>query len=395
MSATFAVIGAGPIGSCTAYAIAQSLETEGRSARVLLIDANDPLGGEFGALRAAGPYAAGQLMLHVFEEGSPAKDLTRRSHDRLRYWAAGSGITLYRRPWLCCTGDSGSELDDTAQEVVRVAFAEGRFDGCRLLARDQVPDVAGLRRDAVALAIFDPHTLAVNPPVFVSELAQLAAGQACVEPRFHSRVDELGSGYIRLTNPTGHERIEVDGIALCTGIHRELLPGDAPPSRPEFLHVIDHADRNHSPQVHNLITGETTIARYAGFGPKREALTALLPEEVRRFGIHALFTDVPGLRRLLDSHFANEQEAKASTQEVHRLLVESAGRYIPEPHLPQPDGSEISYIAAYLKLLDMDGPIVQSLSMDGRVIWVQPSNGLGLNQCAALGEDAAKLVLGM
>lgn len=397
MSAVFAVVGAGPLGSCTAYALAEQLDTRQIPGTVHLIDANDPLEQRFDALSAAGPHAAGQLMLHVFDEGSPAKALTRRSHDLLRGIHDAGQLDLYPRPWICCAGNSGSDLDVVTAEVLTEAYRDGRFEGCELVTGDAIPEAPGLRRDQVACALLDSTTMAVNPRAFVRQLAQRAVSHDRVLPHFGSRVTRLEDNTLTLESLQTTNTLSVDGVVLCTGIHRDLCPDRLPASRPEHLHVTEHAEPGHVPEVMNLITGETTIARYAGFGPQRAKITELLHEDIRDNGIHALFTDVPGLRRMLDSHYTDPMVAEADSERVFELLRETTGRYIDAEFLMGGASSNrsttSSYVAAYTKLLDSDGPFLDRIDGAIPAVYAQPSNGLGLNQCAALGVDAANVLL--
>lgn len=397
MSATFAVIGAGPLGSCSARALADALDQSNTLGRVLLIDANNPLEQRFNAMSAAGPHAAGQLMLHVFDGNSPAKDLTRRSHELLRAMHAAGEIDLHRRPWICCAGNSGSELDVTTQDVLTQAHLAGRFEGCELVSGDAIPEVTGLRRDQVALALLDDTTMAVNPRIYCRQLAQRAVNHPRIETLLDTRVIRFSGSTLTIEDAHGRRDLSVDGIILCTGIHRNLCPDLLPPSRPEYLHVTEHVNAGHVPEVMHLITGETTIARYAGFGPDRKRITDLLDADIRDRGIHALFTDVPGLRRMLDSHFADLNEAESQNEKVWQLLRNLTGRYVEAQYLighPSSNRSaDLSYVAAYTKLLDSDGPWLDRIDAEIPAVYAQPSNGLGLNQCAALGEDAARLLL--
>jgi glycine/D-amino acid oxidase-like deaminating enzyme len=397
MTDVYAVIGAGPLGSCAARSLAESLEIAGIPAKIYLIDANHPIEQRFDALSAAGPHAAGQLMVHVFDMDSPAKELTRRSHGILKGLGNAGTISLYERPWYCCTGNTGSGLDQAAEEVLHSAYEEGRFEGCTMLRGEDIPATTGLDTTRVAWALHDTTTMAVNPREFVRQLAEHAVEHPLVEHRFDTRVTHIEDGKLQVDGPDGIEDLTVDGIILCTGIHRHLLENALPDSRPEFLHVIDHNEPDHEPEVLHLITGETTIARYAGFGPQRTVITPHLPKAVQEFGIHGLFTDVPGLRRMLDSHFEDESNALNESENVGQLLREIIGRYVPETYLlgdakSNRDTSK-SYVAAYNKLVNSDGPFLEQLQVDTRVVYAQPSNGLGLNQCAALGQDAAALLL--
>ena len=396
MTDSYAVVGAGPLGSCAARAMAERLEEDGRAATIHLIDANNPIDLAFDSMSAAGPHAAGQLMLHVFDADSPAKELTRRSHAILRQWSAHGAIELHRRPWICCTGNSGSALDVAAQEVLAQAHGEGRFEGCRFVRGESLEPVVGLRTEAVGWALTDRSTMAVNPREFVRQLAMFAGRHPFVQPTFNTRVIGVDGNVLRLEHVRGTSHISVKGLILCTGIHRDLFTDALPASRPEYLHVTEHNQAGHEPEVKHLITGETTIARYAGFGPGRARIVPLLDEEIRRNGIHGLFTDVPGLRRMLDSHFADRDAAERESPRVWPLLRKTIGRYIAAEYLMGDARSnrstDASYLAAYTKLLDSDGPWIRALDAPCPVVYVQPSNGLGLNQCAALGHDAAALL---
>ncbi|MFP6582170.1 MAG: FAD-dependent oxidoreductase [Candidatus Hydrogenedentota bacterium] len=397
MKETYAVIGAGPLGSCAARALADAFEDENRSAEILLIDANDPLNQKFDSLSAAGPHAAGQLMLHFFDADSSAKDLTRRSHEILKGLNAEGAVDLHSRPWICCTGNTNSELDTTAQEGLAQSFSEGRLEGCELVRGEELPGTKGLRADQVAWALLDPTGMAVNPRVFVQQLAQRAIQHPMIEAHFHTRVTRCSHNTITTEYDGVTTEGPVTGVILCTGIHRDLFTDALPDGRPEFLHVTEHKEVSHRPEVMHLISGETTIARYAGFGPHREKITPLLPENTQKYGIHGLFTDVPGLRRMLDSHFENEDLAESKNDLVWSLLRETIGRYIqPEMllgHSASNRETNLSYVAAYNKLLDSDGPYLEQLPVEMPTVHVQPSNGLGLNQCAALGADAASLLM--
>jgi len=397
MNETYAVVGAGPLGSCTARTLADRLESEGRTAKIYLIDANDPIKQDFRSMSASGPHAAGQLMLHLFDADSPSKELTRRSHEILKRLNAEGTVDLHSRPWVCCTGNSSSELDSVAQDVLAQSINEGRFEGCTLVRGSEVPETFGLRADQIAWALLDYTTMAVNPRTYVRQLAQRAISHPMVEAMFQTRVNRSTDNSIETECDGEVTERRVDGIVLCTGIHRELFSEALPASRPEYLHVMEHKDERHTPEVKHLITGETTIARYAGFGEHRKAITPLLSPEVQRYGIHGLFTDVPGLRRMLDSHFTNADDAEAKNELVWSLLRDTIGRYVqPEMllgHSASNREANDSYVAAYCKLLDSDGPFVERLDVSTPAVYVQPSNGLGLNQCAALGEDAATLLL--
>lgn len=396
MKEAYAVIGAGPLGNCAARALAEALESQSRPAKIYLVDANDPLKQEFGNMSASGPHAAGQLMLHLFDPESPAKDLTRRSHNLLKGMQVEGAIDLHSRPWICCTGNSSSDLDQTAQDVLAQSYSEGRLENCELVKGAEIPETNGLRPDQVAWAVLDPTTMAVNPRVFVQQLAERAVQHPSVVPLFNTRVIRCTDNTIVTeSNGTVTER-PISGVISCAGIHRDLFSDALPDGRPEYLHVTEHKSDQHAPEVMNLITGETTIARYAGFGPHRNRITPLLPNDVQEYGIHGLFTDVPGLRRMLDSHFENPDTANVKNHLVWPLLIETIGRYVqPEMLLGHASGNlaaNQTYVAAYNKLLNSDGPFLHQLEVDLPAVYVQPSNGLGLNQCAALGADAASLL---
>lgn len=396
MKETYAVIGAGPLGNCAARALAEELESQSRPARIYLVDANDPLKQEFGNMSASGPHAAGHLMLHVFDPESPAKDLTRRSHELLKGMQEEGAIDLHSRPWICCTGNSSSELDKTAQDVLTQSYSEGRLENCELVKGVDIPETNGLRPDQVAWAVLDPTTMAVNPRVFVQQLTERAVQHPSVEPLFNTRVIRCTHNKIETECDGTLTERPISGVILCTGIHRDLFSNALPDGRPEYLHVTEHKSDQHTPEVMNLITGETTIARYAGFGPQRKRITPLLPNDVQEYGIHGLFTDLPGLRRMLDSHFDNPDTAIATGHFVWPLLTETIGRYVqPEMllgHAASTLTANQTYVSAYNKLLDSDGPFLHQLEVDLPTVYVQPSNGLGLNQCAALAADAASLL---
>ena len=76
--------------------------------------------------------------------------------------------------------------------------------------------------------------------------------------------------------------------------------------------------------------------------------------------------------------------------------MNTIGRYIqPEMllgHTSSNRATNQSYVAAYTKLLDSDGPFLHQLKVEMPAVYAQPSNGLGLNQCAALGADAASML---
>lgn len=394
----FAVIGAGPLGNCAARALAETLESQSRPATIYLIDANNPLTQDFDNMSASGPHAAGQLMLHLFDPDSPGKELTRRSHELLKRMQAEGAIDLYSRPWICCTGNSSSELDKAAQDVLAQSYSEGRLENCDLVRGKDIPDTKGLRPDQVAWAILDQTTMAVNPRVFVQQLAERAVQHPSVEPLFNTRVIRCTHNSLETECNGTVTECPISGVILCTGIHRDLFSDVLPNSCPEYLHITEHKSDRHTPEVMNLITGETTIARYAGFGPHRKSITPLLSGEVQEYGIHGLFTDVPGLRRMLDSHFENPDVADSQNHLVWPLLVDTIGRYVQAELLlgyaaRSNCTANQSYVAAYNKLLDSDGPFLHQLKVELPVVYVQPSNGLGLNQCAALGADAASLLV--
>jgi len=389
-----AVIGAGPLGACSAHALANKLDKLAIPGVIHLIDANNPLESDLNRLSASGPNAAGQLILHAFDAGSYAKSLARRTHEALHAIEDAGYIRLHPRRWIICAGNADTPLDNAAREVLYAAHREGRLEGCELLDANKLENIPGLRKDQLAFAVVDETAKAVNPPQFVRGLARWACAHKRVRPHFGNTVVGLDADNLSVQNSEGVAEMKIDAAVLCTGIHAEFCKGLLPKLRPEYLHVADHQHGGHIPKILDLIVGETTIARYPGFGPTRGAITPHLSDPIREMGIHGLLTDVPGLRRMLDSHFADKALAESKSEEVFGALRELIGRYVePSCLLGAPESEKNTThacVAAYAKLLDGDGPYIETLDAPLPMVYAQPSNGLGLNQCVAIGEDAAE-----
>ena len=388
------VIGGGPLGLSTARALAERSRR-----RVHVVDANDPLRGDFSALSAACPYAAGQIIIHSFEPDTYAMRLGRRTAKALRELASAGYIDVYSRPWLVCSGNTSSDLDEAVRHTLDTALRDGLLDGCKRVDAANLDNVPGLRTDEIAFAVRDDDALAVDPKAFVAGLARWAVEHGGVEAHFGFRVNGFDGDAFVAEGAEETVALRAGAAVLCTGIHRAVFPDALPESSAVHLHVFDHRDDAHRPTVEMSIAGETTVARYEGFGEGRHAITPHLPKAARDYDINALFTDVAGLRRQLDTHFGSYEEANASTEYAMRALGELQRRFIdPSCLLSEPESTSAitqTTIAQYVRLADTSDPVIAQLETPLPSVYVQPSSGRGLNQCIALGEVAAELLCGM
>lgn len=388
------VVGAGPLGLCTAAALA-----DGSARRVHLVDANDPIQGNFSGLSAACPYAAGQIIIHSFEPGTYAMELGRRTAESLRGLASAGHIDIHRRPWLVCAGNTASALDDAVRGTLDRALREGLLEGCRRVHGSDLDAIPGVRADHIAFAVCDDSAMAMDPRAFAADLARWVVARENVEAHFGFTLRRFDGDGFFAEKENESVVIRAGAVVLCTGIHRLLFPDVIPEIGAVHLHVFDHRDAKHEPALHYSVAGETTVARYEGFGAGRHDIAAHLPEAARAMDINALLTDVPGLRRQLDTHFPSHAEAEARTDEALAALGVLQRRFIAPELLLGGGGDSLpiteTHIAQYARCAATSDPVIEALKTPLPALFIQPSRGRGLNQCTALGEDAARTLLGM
>ncbi len=390
------VVGGGPLGVSTARALARALRDTSRS--VHLVDSNRVLEGDFGGLSMSCPHAAGQIIIHSFEEGSLAKDLGRSTLQSMRELTRAGVLHAEPRPWLVCAGNGDGPLDLAVREVLDSALRDGRLEGCDRLHGDALPDVPGLRADRVAFAVRDGGALGLDPRRFVVDLTRWALEEPNVEAHFGYRITGFDGTHFLAESTRDKLAIRADSVVLCVGVHRDLFPEALPPGYAVHLHVFDHRSPGHLPVMRHSVAGATAVARYEGFGPGRRRIVPHLSEAARALDINALFTDVPGLRRMLDTHIRDETEAVAQTDRSRTAIGDELETFI-EPRLllgrVQSDlAITETAIARYVKCpRDGDDPVLQFLDAPLPALYVQPSDGRGLCQSIALGELAAKTLL--
>lgn len=385
------VVGGGPIGLSAARMIAEQLPRDS-TARVHIADANDPIAGVFTGLSMSCPCAAGQIILRSFERDTYPMHLGLRTLDALKKLADSGYIELHRRPWLLCAGNRGDELDNTVAATLEAGLRDGRLQGCVQMSGAQLEAIEGLRHGQIAFAVCDDDAWAVDPRAFIAGLARWATDHDRVVPHFKCNVTNYDGSGFAVEDDSGVFTIHSRAVVLCTGVHSKLFPDAIPDVTPVHLHLFDERNPLHAPMVTHSVAGETTIARYEGFGDARLAIQKHLHESARAFDLNALYTDVPGLRRVLDSHFVDEAEAKRQTKPVHDALFDHVGRYVEPECLPNPKRTS-GTTASYARCAGTGDPIIKRLNIGIEAYYVQPSTGRGLNQCLGLGEDSAKKVL--
>ena len=390
------VIGGGPLGVSTARALAISLSGTSRS--IHLVDANIAINGDFTGLSMSCPHAAGQIIVHSFEEGSLAKRLGRDTLHSIRDLTRAGVLHAEARPWLVCAGNGKTPVDMIAAEILDAALRDGRLEGCGRIHGDALGEITGLRADRVAFAVCDPDALGLDPRRFIVDLTQWALAEPAIQGHFGYRVTEFDGCHFVAEDGNEVLQIHADAAVLCTGVHRELFPEALPPSYPIHLHVFDHRSADHMPVMRHSVVGATTIARYEGFGPGRMRLMPYLSEIARSLDIHALLTDVPGLRRMLDTHIVDGTEAEARMGESLDAIGDELEKLLDTRILLGRPQSVLaitgSTIARYVKCpRERDDPVLEFLDAPLPALYVQPSDGRGLCQSIALGELAAKTLL--
>lgn len=401
-SADLAVVGGGPVGAATAYALAPYAQQRGGV--VHWFDANDPLNGDFSGLSMSCPWAAGQVLAQSFEPGSFAKELGLRTLATFQQLGDVGQLPIQSRPWVVCAAKGDAPADIAARETLDAAWRAGRMDGCTMLHGPALQRFAGLQYNAVEFAICDEHALGVDPRALAIALARRAANAPGVVSHFGTTVSAIEDSTIHAARRGERLRLSVQGMVLCVGVHTAALQVDGvsldayiPPVHVTHLHVFDHRAETHRPAVLCFVAGPATIARYEVFGPTRHAIVPHLPAAAQAMDINPLLTDVPGLRRLLDTHFpsrvAAEQNTTAAPGAIAALLeplVEP--RYLPgHPDCDTPIHESV--IASYVKHEQPDGnPVLHRLSSKLPILYVQPTNGRGVTQCIGLGEAAAEAV---
>lgn len=402
-SADMAVVGGGPIGAATACALAPHMQERGGV--VHWFDANDPLNGDFSGLSMSCPSAAGQVLAESFEPESLAMRLGQRTRAVFQQLGATGALPVHARPWVVCAPKGDAAADVAARETLEAAWRSGRLAGCTRLHGAALEGFAGLRHANIEFAICDEQALGVDPRALAIGLARRTASTPGVVPHFRSRVLSIKASEIHAEVAGEMLRVPVQGVALCVGVHTTALQVDGaslsdfiPPAQVTHLHVFDHRAAAHEPAVRCSVAGPATIARYEVFGPQRHGIVPHLPEAARAMEINPLLTDVPGLRRLLDTHFPSREEAEQHTTVAPKAiaallepLVEA--RYLPG-HADSQTAINVSTIASYIKHGQPDGnPLLHRLNTALPILYVQPSNGRGVTQCIGLGEAAAEAMI--
>lgn len=403
-----AVIGGGPVGAAVARALGDAWG--GRPGRVLWFEANRPAQGDLSRMAMACPWAAGQVLARSFEPGTLSSRMALRSREILIGLNRAGFIAASPRPWLACARRAKSPLDDAVRETLETAWRDGRMEGCQWRNAGQLSSVEGLLHEAIEFALCDEEALAVDPKAFAMGMARWAAESPQVTTHFGARVQKIEDHELWAEQDEREIRARVRAVVLCVGahaarenanpLHLDGRPIQAwiPPARLTHLHVFDHRSTRHVPKVTASVAGAATIARYEVFGDTRHGIRPWLPKAVRDFDINPLLTDVPGLCRLLDTHFDSRAEAEANTSAARDAIAEQLMQLIPAALLPgQPDGQlpiTESGIAAYIRHEQPDGePTIRWLDTAVPTLYVQPANGRGLTQCAGLGEYAARLLM--
>lgn len=401
-----AVIGGGPIGASTARALAHA-----HGCKVHWFEANDPLRADFSRLSMSCPWAAGQILVQSFEPDSTGKRYGMRTLEVLRQLAAAGYVPTQPRPWLVCARKGDAPLDSVSRDVLDAAWRDGRMEACKRLHGDSLQQFPGLRHEEVEFAICDEHALGVDPRAMAAGLARWCADTSGVVPHFGAQVSAIeGREVVGVCNGVPF-RQPVRAAVLCVGVHASAeirngamlqldgtpLSGLIPPARVTHLHVFDHRVAGHQPTITCSVAGAATIARYEVFGKARRTLDPHLPAQVREFDVNPLLTDVPGLCRLLDTHFATRELAGQHTAASRDAIAHMLSQLVDPSHLPGDAQGALpiteTAIASYVKHDQPDdAPILLWLDTPLPVLYVQPTNGRGVTQCIGLGEAAAKLI---
>jgi glycine/D-amino acid oxidase-like deaminating enzyme len=397
-----AVIGGGPIGSCAAVALAE------RGFRVAWFEANHPAEGDFSRVPMSCPWAAGQILGRSFEPDTLAARLGIRTLERLTALNDAGRVDSYPRPWLVCAGMGTESAEAAAREALDTSWRSGALEGFTLLSRNELKSFAGLLADQIEFAVCDPAARGVDPRRLATQLARLAAETPDIAPHFRSIVTRIEGTTLHTLENGVAARHHADAVLICVGVQAvrgseaplELngtpLHTLIPAAEATHLHVFDHRSPTHRPSVLFSAAGPATIARYEVFGAGRAAIVPHLPEAARAFDVNPLLTDVPGLRRMLDTHFSSLQVAEVHTEAGRHTIAELLSRLIERSLLPGcPGGPAITEatIAKYLRHPQPDGaPTIEWLDGSLSTLYVQPTNGRGLTQCAGLGEFAADLL---
>ena len=396
--ARIAVIGGGPVGASVARALAQC-----GCGTIHWFEANHPVEGDFSRRSMSCPWAAGQVLANSFEPDTLAAQLGQRTLQVLRQMGERGQLPMQPRPWLACAPKHGGPVGEATRTTLDAAWNAGRMEGFTRIHGPELARFQGLRANEIDFALCDESTLAVDPRDLAIGLAKLAAHSPGVSPHFGAVVESIQGNEITATQNGVSLLIHADVIVLCVGIHvAGLLINGAPlhtlvpPTTITHLHVFDHRSAEHTPQVNYCLAGPATIARYEIFGEPRKQITPDLPSIAQAFDINPLLTDVPGLCRLLDTHFATQEEAALHTPKARDEIAALLGEYIEPQYLPgNPAGSVItdSTIASYVKHIQPDGePTIQWLNTKTPVLYVQPSNGRGVTQSVGIGEYAVDLL---
>ena len=315
------------------------------------------------------------------------------------------------RPWLACARKGDDPADVVTREVLDSLWREGRMESCTRIHGDAIRRFHGLLHNAIEFALCDEHALAVDPRALAVALAQWAAGTPGVVAHFGAKVTGIDAGVVHAIMDEGEAHVPVDAVVLCVGVHgsQEAGPGGMlhlegtplsawiPRASVTHLHVFDHRDAAHQPVVNCSVAGAATIARYEVFGAGRHGITPHLPEAVRAQDVNPLLTDVPGLCRMLDTHFASLDEALCHGDSSREVIAGELRKLIDPAMLPgEPGGRRAiteSVIASYVKHEQPEGePVLHWLDTVMPALYVQPTNGRGVTQCIGLGEEAGKQV---
>jgi len=405
-STAIAVVGGGPLGAATAQALASR-----HRCRVHWFEANDPLRGDFSRLSMSCPWAAGQVLVQSFEPDSPGKRYGMRTLEVLRELGRMGWVPVQPRPWLVCAGKGDAPRDVAAREVLDSAWRAGRMEGCVRIGREALSRFSGLRQERVEFAVCDEAALGVDPRTLVVGLCAWAGEAAGVVPHFGARVTSIASGEVVADVAGQSLRVAVQGVVLCVGIHGSAQAGSPmmeieghplhhwiPEARVTHLHVFDHRAAGHVPSVNCSVAGAATIARYEVFGTERARILPHLPLATRAMDVNPLLTDVPGLCRLLDTHFATPEDAASATPDARESIAEMLRELLEPALLPGETGGRMpvteQVVARYVKHTQPDdAPLFHRVGIDWPLWYVQPTNGRGVTQCIGLGEEAARRVM--
>jgi len=376
-----------------------------RGFRVAWFDASYPTEGDFSRVPMSCPWAAGQILGRSFEPGTLAARLGLRTLERLTALNDAGRVDSYPRPWLVCAGKGSDPAEAAARETLDAAWRGGRLEGFTRLCGIDLESFAGLRADAIEFAVCDPSARGVDPRMLAVQLARWAAETPGVEPHFGSIVTHIEGTTLHTLDNGIAARHHADAVLFCVGVQAVcgseaplVLNGTPlhtliPAAEATHLHVFDHRSPTHKPSVLFSAAGSATIARYEVFGAGRSAIVPHLPGAVRAFDVNPLLTDVPGLRRMLDTHFSSGSEAEAHTDAGRGTIAELLSRLLERDLLPGCAGGPAiteTTIAKYLRHPQPEGaPTVEWLASAIPMLYVQPTNGRGLTQCAGLGELAA------